>query len=86
MRSRPRRADHVGCTSIAFNTSAYSLRRRVERAFPRPNKMCGVCFFEFGIVSLGEAQKSFGTSPVAEINGRRGGELQIVDVESENAQ
>jgi hypothetical protein len=42
--------------------------------------MCGVCFFEFGIVSLGEAQKPFGTSPVAKIDGRRGGELQIMDV------
>ena len=77
--------DKVVATASS-NKTAHSLLRRVERAFPGPNKMCGVRFFEFGIVSLGEAQKAFGTSPVAQIDGRRGDKLQIMDVESEYAQ
>jgi hypothetical protein len=86
MRSRCGVRTMSGVPSIATNKSAHSLHRQVERAFPGPNKMCGVCLFEFGVVSLGEAQKPFGTSPVAQIDGRRGDELQIMDVESENAQ
>ena len=58
----------------------------MERRLPLPHKMCRVGHLKPGIARFGEAQTLFSTFPPAPVVGRRRYEIEIVDVEAENAQ
>src|SRR5262245_1575521 len=67
-------------------SKAIGPRWRMELRLPRPDKMCRVGRLKPGISRLRETQTLFSTFPPTPVVGRRRDEIEIVDVEAENAQ
>ena len=59
---------------------------RVPRSFARPNKMRDVGSFKSDVAGFGKTQLLLRTAAMAHVSGRRGNEIQIMHVKSENAQ
>jgi hypothetical protein len=58
----------------------------MKRRFPRPNEVRGVGSLKPGVARFGEAQTMLSTFAVAQVDGRRWDEIEVVGVEAKNAE